>query len=80
MPRHFAILAIVVVVVAVVVAVALERHPAAVGYHLQAVPRQLQVAGDLRAQQAADVGTIGVGPAGVQLAADGGAADVGIAF
>src|SRR3546814_4103668 len=40
------------------------------------VARQVEVAHYLRPQQAADVGAVGVGPAGIELAAGRGAADV----
>ena len=51
-----------------------------VGRDLQPVTRQLQIARDLRAQQAAHIGAVGVRPSRVQLAADGRAADVRVAF
>src|SRR3546814_182219 len=49
---------------------------ALVGDDLQPVARQVEVAHYLRPQQAADVGAVGVGPAGIELAAGRGAADV----
>ena len=61
-----------------VVAVAGEGDAALVGDHLQAVSAAARGRADLRAQQAADVGAVRVGPAGVQLAADRGAADPGV--
>ena len=77
---HLPVLSIVIVVIAVVVAVAHERDAAPIGHHLQAVSWQFQVAGDFWSQQAAHVGAVGVSPAPVQFAADGGAADIGIAL
>ena len=78
--RKLAALHLLVRVVAEDVAVRRDGHAAAVGHDLQAVARELEVAEQLRAQQAAHVGAVRVHPAFLDLAADGRAADPGHAL
>ena len=78
--RELAPLHGVVGVVAEDVARAREGDAAAVGHDLQPVLRELEVAEQLRPQQAADVGAVRVDPALLDLAADRGAADIRVAL
>ena len=64
MASHFPKLTLLVRVVAEVVAVLGEGDAAVVGHHLQAVLRQLQIPGDFRPEQGADIGAVGVGQPG----------------
>ena len=74
---HLAAQGVVLAIVGEVAAVGGEGGAALVGHHLQAETRQIEVAHDLGAQQAADIGAVGVGPARLELAADRGPADPG---
>ena len=56
--REFAALQLMVGIAAEDVAFGGDGDTATVGHHLQAMPRQFQVAEDLGAQQAADVGAV----------------------
>ena len=78
--REFAALHLLVGVAAEDVAVRRDRDAAAVRHDLQAVAGEFEVAEQLRPQQAADVGAVRVHPALLDLAADGCAADPGIAL
>ena len=80
MPGHLPVGHLVIPVAAQVVAVAHERDAAAVGGDLQPVTGQVQGLEDLRPQQAANIGTIGVDPVLVQFPADRRAADVVVLF
>ena len=83
MPReaaHLAVEGLVVVIGPEIVAVAHEGDGTAVGRHLQAVLVQLERAIDLRPEQAAHVGAIGVDPVLVQVPADRRTADVVVLF
>ena len=62
-PRELAALHVVIRVVAEDVAAARDRHPAAVGHHLQPMARELQVAEQLRPQQTANIRAVRVDPA-----------------
>ena len=62
------------------VAVTHKRGTTPKGHHLKPVPRQLKVASDFWPQQTRNVGAVGVVPTLMQLATDGGTADVRIAF
>ena len=71
------------VVVAVggeIVAVAGEHRAALVGDDLQTEARQFEIAHDLRPEQAADIGAVGIEEAGRQLPADRRAADPVVLF
>ena len=68
--REFAPLHVLVRVIAEDVSVARDRHPTAIGHDLQSVARQLQVAEDLRSQQAANVRAVRVDPPFLNLTAD----------
>ena len=74
--RELAPLDGVVGVVAEDVARACEGDAATVWHDLEPVLRELEVAEQLGPQQAADVGAVRVDPALLDLAADGGAADI----
>ena len=78
--REFAALHVVIGVVAQNVAGARDRHATAVRHDLQSVARQLQIAEELRPQQAAHVGAVRVDPAFLNLTADRGAADPRVAL
>ena len=67
--RELAPMRVVVAVVGEVVAVAGEDRAALVGDDLQAEARQFEIAHDLRAEQRADIGAIGVEKARRQFAA-----------
>ncbi len=78
--RHFTIRNFGIVVGAEVVAVLHELHRTAERRYLQSVPMQFQRPENLGPQQAADIGTVGVDPVLVEIAADRGAADVVVLF
>ena len=80
MARDLAAQGVVVVVERQVLAVAHHGAAALVGDDLQPVTRQFEAADDLGAQQAAHVRAVRVREVLVQAAADGRAADVGIAL
>ena len=67
MAGEFAAVGVMVAVHAEIVAAFGEHRAAFIGQHLQAVFRQFQIAHDLGAEQAADIGTVGIGEAGIKL-------------
>ena len=69
-----------ITIAAQVIAVLHEGRAASKGNDLKSVARQLEVAGDLGAQQAGNIRAVGVVPTFMQLTADCGTTNVGIAF
>jgi hypothetical protein len=63
-------------IAAKIVAVLHKDRATTVGCYLEAVPGQVQVAIDLRSQQAAYVGAIRVNPVFIEIAANGCATDI----
>ena len=80
MPGHLPVLALLVTVVTVVIPVAHKGDAAFIGDDLQAMAGKLQVAINLRTEQAAHIGTVGISPARIQGSADGRTSDPGILF
>ena len=78
--RHFAAQRVVIRKIGEIIPVAREAGPAFVGDHLKAEARQFEIADDFAAQERADIGTVGIGPAFVQRPADRGAADPVVLF
>ncbi len=77
---EFAAMAVMVAVGGEIIAVAGEHRAALVGDDLQAVLRQFEIAHDLRAEEGADIGAVGIEEAGRQLAARRRAADPAVLF
>ena len=75
MAGKFAAVRIMVAEHAKVVAAFHQHRAPLIGQNLQPVPGQFQIAHDFRAEQRRDIGTVGIGEARIQLAADGRTAD-----
>ncbi len=70
MALYFPAQCIVIGVIPEIVAILHKGQAALIGRDLQAVATQIQIACHFGAQQAADIGTVGIGPARMQFPAD----------